>query len=95
MRNRFSETLTKLAEKDPSIILLVGDIGFNVFDSFIEKFPDRFIPRYSMVSFHQIPYADVYNRGKIQFNLMTSFISGEILESELHTNILEQLQPIS
>ena len=60
-----------------------------------QKFPDRFIPRYSMVSFHQIPYADVYNRGKIQFNLMTSFISGEILESELHTNILEQLQPIS
>ena len=43
MRNRFSETLTKLAEKDPSIILVVGDIGFNVFDSFIEKFPDRFI----------------------------------------------------
>ena len=43
MRNKFSETLTNIAEEDQRIILLVGDIGFNVFDSFIDKFPDRFI----------------------------------------------------
>jgi len=27
-------------------------------------FPGQFIPRYSMVSFHQIPYAEVYQRGE-------------------------------
>ena len=43
MRNTLSNTLTKLAEKDDKIILLVGDIGFGVFDEFCKKFPSRFI----------------------------------------------------
>jgi kynurenine 3-monooxygenase len=31
------------------------------------RFPDRFIPRYSMVMFHpEIPYAEALRRGKIQ-----------------------------
>ena len=59
-----------------------------------QKFPDKFIPRYSMVSFHQIPYADVYRRGAIQFDLMNKFMAGEISVTELHTTILGQLQPI-
>ena len=60
-----------------------------------QKFPDRFIPRYSMVSFHQIPYAEVYNRGKIQFELTRKFMENEISENELHTSIINQLQPIT
>ena len=43
MRNAFAEELVKLAIKDPNIILLAGDIGFRIFDDYIEKFPDRFI----------------------------------------------------
>ncbi len=31
-----------------------------------ERFPDRFIPRYSMVMFHLLPYAEAYRRGKLQ-----------------------------
>jgi len=31
-----------------------------------ERFPDRFIPRYNMVSFTSIPYSEVYLRGEIQ-----------------------------
>ena len=31
-----------------------------------EKFPNKFIPRYNMVSFTSIPYSEVYKRGKIQ-----------------------------
>jgi len=58
------------------------------------KFPERFIPRYSMVSFHQIPYSDVYNRGAIQLKIMNQFLSNEINESELNTIIKDQLQPI-
>ena len=31
------------------------------------RFPDRFIPRYSMVMFHpEIPYAEALRRGAIQ-----------------------------
>ena len=38
------------------------------------KFWDRFVPRYSMVSFHELPYSEVYKRGKVQSTLMYSFI---------------------
>ncbi len=31
-----------------------------------ELYPDSFIPRYSMVMFHLLPYAEAYRRGKIQ-----------------------------
>jgi kynurenine 3-monooxygenase len=35
------------------------------------RFPDRFIPRYSMVMFHyDIPYAVAYDRGKIQAQIL-------------------------
>lgn len=42
MRNTFIKTLTKAASKDPKIILVVGDLGFNVVEPFAEKFPARF-----------------------------------------------------
>lgn len=42
MRKEFGRTIEELAFKDESIILIVGDIGYGVFDSFREKFPDRF-----------------------------------------------------
>lgn len=43
MRNTFIETLIKKAEFDESIILIVGDLGYNVIEPFQSKFPDRFI----------------------------------------------------
>ena len=58
------------------------------------KFWDRFVPRYSMVSFHQIPYSKVYERGKIQMNLMDSFLAGDITKNQLYNNIIQQLVPI-
>ncbi len=42
MRYVFGEELYKLMKKDKSIVLLVGDIGWGVFDKIREKFPDRF-----------------------------------------------------
>ncbi len=42
MRNEFAKVLTELAEKDPSVVLLMGDIGNKLFDEFRGKFPDRF-----------------------------------------------------
>ncbi|GIT74800.1 MAG: hypothetical protein Ct9H300mP29_7940 [Candidatus Neomarinimicrobiota bacterium] len=55
--------------------------NWNYFGS---KIFERFIPRYSMVSFHQIPYAEVYRRGEIQFKLMNQYLSNELTETQLH-----------
>ncbi len=43
MRRKFGQVLTELAIKDKKIYLLVGDIGYGIFDDFRKKFPDRFI----------------------------------------------------
>ena len=43
MRRRFGKIITKLADQDERIIVLVGDIGYRVFDEFREKYPQRFI----------------------------------------------------
>lgn len=43
MRNSISKTLVNLAEKDERIILLAGDIGFRIFDEYIEKYSKRFL----------------------------------------------------
>jgi transketolase len=42
MRNTFASTLTKLARTDQRIVLLSGDIGNKLFDSFKEQCPGRF-----------------------------------------------------
>lgn len=43
MRKIFGKVITELAEKDERIYLIVGDIGYGIFDDFREKFNDRFI----------------------------------------------------
>jgi transketolase len=43
MRGAFAKTLADLAEHDPRIMLLTGDLGFMALEPFSEKFPDRFI----------------------------------------------------
>lgn len=43
MRRRFGKVITELADRDEKIIVLVGDIGYRVFDQFRGKYPDRFI----------------------------------------------------
>ena len=43
MRRRFGKVITELADRDEKIIVLVGDIGYRVFDEFRLKYPDRFI----------------------------------------------------
>ncbi len=43
MRKQFGKTITKLADKDKDIYLVVSDIGFGIFDEFRIKFPKRFL----------------------------------------------------
>ncbi|MCR4323986.1 MAG: hypothetical protein NUV37_03395 [Nanoarchaeota archaeon] len=42
MRNAFIRALEEEAEKNEDIVLLTGDLGFSVFESFQKKFPNRF-----------------------------------------------------
>src|SRR5206468_2385099 len=42
MRRSFVDTLIELAECDPRVVLLTGDLGFMVVEPFVERFPDRF-----------------------------------------------------
>ena len=43
MRRRFQELLTEEMRKNEDIILLVGDVGYRVFDHLREDYPDRVI----------------------------------------------------
>ena len=43
MRRRFGKIISQLAEKDEKLYVIVGDIGYRVFDEFRDKFPNRFI----------------------------------------------------
>ncbi len=43
MRDRFIARLSQLAEQDPSIMLITGDLGFCVFDDYRARFPKQFI----------------------------------------------------
>ena len=43
MRTAFIQTLLELAQNDPRIVLIVGDLGFGVVTPFMEKLPQQFI----------------------------------------------------
>ncbi|MEO6003575.1 MAG: transketolase C-terminal domain-containing protein [Opitutus sp.] len=43
MRDRFIHTLCALAEADPRIMLITGDLGFAVLDDYRRRFPRQFI----------------------------------------------------
>lgn len=43
MRNSFAKKITEIADKDKSVRLLVGDIGFRIFDKYIENHSSSFI----------------------------------------------------
>lgn len=42
MRRTFLRTLTDLAEHDPRLMLLTGDLGYTVVEPFAERFPGRY-----------------------------------------------------
>jgi transketolase len=43
MRDSFIRALTELAQVDPSIVLVNGDLGFGVLTDFIKNYPDQYI----------------------------------------------------
>ena len=58
-------------------------------------FPGQFIPRYSMVSFHQIPYAEVYKRGEKQFKIISDVLKADPSGQSIDKAIVEKMFPES
>jgi transketolase len=42
MRNAFASEITQVASNDPRVVLLTGDIGNRLFDSYKQRYPGRF-----------------------------------------------------
>ena len=42
MRRKFGKLINELAKNDKKIVLLVGDIGYGIFDDFRKNHPKRF-----------------------------------------------------
>jgi kynurenine 3-monooxygenase len=65
-----------------------------------KRHPDRFVPRYSMVSFTRIPYATALERGEIQRRIIRT-LSSEISDTEsvdyaLASQLIQQqLEPLN
>ncbi len=43
MRTAFINTISELAERDKDVCLVTGDLGFSVFENFIDRFPDQYL----------------------------------------------------
>ncbi len=64
-----------------------------------KQFPKQFIPRYSMVMFHHIPYAMAQSRGEVQANILQQ-LSADIESLDqvnwpLAQQLVTKLEPIS
>ena len=61
------------------------------------RFPDRFIPRYSMVMFHpEIPYAEAQRRGAVQHRILMELDTSGTRDPALAEKLVkDRLEPIS
>jgi kynurenine 3-monooxygenase len=65
------------------------------------RFPDRFIPRYSMVMFHaEIPYAEAERRGEVQARLLEEALGpatrlGDVDWAHAESAVVERLAPVA
>jgi len=56
------------------------------------RYPDRFIPRYSMVMFHpEIPYAEALRRGRVQSSILTELKERPMASGEVDMSLAESL----
>jgi kynurenine 3-monooxygenase len=56
-----------------------------------KKYPHRFIPKYSMVTFHRIPYSTAFKRGKEQEQILNKLSDGVTSIKEVNWQLAEQL----
>jgi kynurenine 3-monooxygenase len=81
--------------RDP-LFQLHKEIGFRL----EELHPDRFIPRYSMVMFHTLPYAEAKRRGAVQKGILSELTAGgarevTAVDLDLAARLIdERLEPV-
>lgn len=80
--------------RDPKFVLR-KELAFEL----EKRWPDRFIPRYSMVMFHRLPYTAAKERGVIQSRLLEQLTAeiNEISECDFSLAeklVMEQLEPV-
>ena len=56
-----------------------------------QRFPERFVPKYSMVSFHRIPYAVALRRGRVQDDILERLCEGIARVEDVDWNLAERL----
>jgi len=66
---------------------LKKEIGFEL----EKRFPDRFVPRYSMVMFHLIPYAEAYARGETQKAILNELSKNATTINDVDFGLAESL----
>jgi kynurenine 3-monooxygenase len=80
----FIEMRDKIADKR---FLLNKKIEAELF----KKFPDTFVPKYSMVTFYRFPYSTALNRGNIQQDILNELSEGKNTIEEIDFSIGEKL----
>jgi len=55
------------------------------------RYPERFVPKYSMVTFHRIPYSIALKRGQVQERLLTELCDGIERVEDLDWSKADQL----
>jgi kynurenine 3-monooxygenase len=71
---------------DP-LFQLKKEVGFEL----EKRFPNRFVPRYSMVMFHRLPYSDAFKRGEIQQNILAELAAGNESIKDINFELAETL----
>jgi kynurenine 3-monooxygenase len=56
-----------------------------------ERHPDRFVPRYAMVTFRRLPYAVAFERGQVQRELLVELTRGHASLDTLDWDIVDAL----
>ena len=56
-----------------------------------KRFPSQFVPRYSMVMFHRIPYSQAYSRGQIQEQILERLTDGKELLEQVDLDFAAEL----
>jgi kynurenine 3-monooxygenase len=64
-----------------------------------ERHPDRFVPRYAMVSFSRVPYATAFQRGQLQREILQAATAGceridQVDLAAADTMVLDRLPPL-
>jgi kynurenine 3-monooxygenase len=56
-----------------------------------KRYPGKFIPKYSMVTFHRIPYSEALRRGRIQDEILNKLSTGISMAEETDWALAEKL----